>query len=217
MVAMEKDQISLNDRMGEMVYGMDVGREAHRAEQIPFLPEGSSEFVRRAPKAPTGMMLAEKKMLEGDLDGAREIADKALTDPHQDHSEAEFVVARVDLMEGDPESSMVKFRDVVKNSKNPRTTAWAHIYLGRLFDTKDPPERGNAVAEYKAAIAVTGVQADAKAAAELGLKTAFVVPKTVHEAEEPVDPTGKAAKDAYRPDEPATPPPAPKKPPVKPN
>ncbi len=215
MMDMEKDQISLNDRMGEMVYGMDVGREAHHAEQIPFLPEGSSEFVRRTPKAPTGMMLAEKKMLEGDLDGAREIADKALADPKQDHAEAEFVVARVELMEGNPESSMTKFQDVLRSSKDPRTMAWTHIYLGRLFDTKAPPERGNAVAEYKAAMTVPGLQPDAKAAAEQGLRAAFVVPKTVHETEEPLDPTGKAEKDAYRPDPPDAP--APVKPPVNPH
>jgi hypothetical protein len=205
MILMEHDGISLNERMGEMVYGMDVGRVEHQAEQIAFLPEGSGEFVRRVPRAPTGMMLAEKKMLEGDLDGARAIADKALQDPQQDHAEAEFVVARVDLMEGDPESSMAGFAQVLKSSANPRTMAWAHIYRGRLFDTKEPPERGNAVAEYKAAMAVPGVQPDARAAAELGVKQPFTVPKTVHEAEDPIDPTGKAEKDAYKP-ETATPP-----------
>ncbi len=200
MLAMEKDDVSLSERMGEMVYGMDVGREAHHAEQIAFLPEGSSEFVRPTPKVPTGMMLAEKKMLEGDLDGAMALANKALADPQQNHAEARFVVARVDLMQGDPVSSMAGFQDVLKDSSDPHTTAWAHIYLGRLFDTKDPPERGNAVAEYRAALAVPGLQPDARSAAELGLKTAFTVPKTVHEAEEPVDPTGKAEKDAYRPE-----------------
>ena len=200
MIEMERDQVSLNDRMGEMVYGMDVGREVHRAEQIVFLPEGSSEFVRRTAKAPTGMMLAEKKMMEGDLDGAMALADKALADPAQDHAQAEFVVARVNLMEGDPESSKSGFEDVLKTSKDPRTMGWAHVYLGRLYDIKNPPERAHAVAEYKAAVAVPGVLPDARAAAEQGLKTAFVVPKTVHEDAEPLDPTGKAEKDAYRPE-----------------
>jgi hypothetical protein len=211
MAAMEHDQISLSERMGEMVYGMDVGRVQHQAEQIAFLPEGSGEMVRRVPKAPTGMMLAEKMMLEGKLDEAMDLANQALKDPRQDHADAEFVVARVNLMEGDPESSMTGFRDVIASSRNPRTTAWAHIYLGRLFDTKDPPERARAVAEYKAAMAVPGLQPDARAAAEQGLKAAFVVPRTTktaqttHEAEEPLDPTGKAEKDAYRPDAPDPP------------
>ena len=46
------------------------------------------------------------------------------------------------------------------------------------------------------------VPADAQAAAQKGLKVAFVVPKVVHEDEEPLDPTGKKEKEAYKPDPP---------------
>ncbi|WP_157477615.1 hypothetical protein [Granulicella tundricola] len=205
MAQREHDSASLKEEMGEMVYGMDVGREQHHDEQIAFLPEGSGEFVRRVRPQPTGMMLAEELMMKGDLDGARDLAQKALTDPKQDHAEAEFVVARVELMEGDPETSLAGLKDVLATSKNPRTLAWAHIYLGRLLDIKTPPERTEAIAEYKAATNVPGVQPDARAAAQAGLKTAFIVPKTTHTEEEPVDPTGKAEKDAYKPDEPDPP------------
>ena len=105
LIELERNPEGLNESMGQMVYGMDVDRERHHDEQIQFLPEGSGEYVRRAPRAPTGMMLAEKKMLEGDLDGAEQIADKALADPKQDHAEAMYVKARVVLMQGDPASS----------------------------------------------------------------------------------------------------------------
>ena len=202
MAQREHDAGGLKDDMGDMVYGMDVAREQHRAEQTHFLPVGSGESVRRTPRAPTGMMLAEKKMLEGDLDGAMAIANDALKDPKQDHAEAEYVVARVDLMEGDPVSSMAGFSDVLKTSANPSTLAWAHVYRGRLFDTKNPPDRAAAVTEYKAALAVPSLPPDARAAAEHGLQSAFTVPKTVHSEEETLDPTGKAEKDAYRPDQP---------------
>ena len=57
----ERSPDSLAALMGPMVYGMDVGREAHRAQTIKFLPEGSGDFIRRVPSAPTGMALAEKK------------------------------------------------------------------------------------------------------------------------------------------------------------
>ena len=48
-----------------------------------------------------------------------------------------------------------------------------------------------------------------QAAAEQGLKKPFEIPKIVHEEEGPLDPSGKAEKDAYRPDPPTkgTPPP----------
>ena len=199
MLSLERSPDSLKENMGQMVYGMDVGRVKHQAEQIQFLPEGSGEFVRRATPTPTGLMLAEKKMLEGDLAGADELADAALQDPKQDHAEALYVQARVALLENDPELSTADFNQVLKSSSNPRTLAWAHIYLGRLYDTQQPAERGKAVAEYKAALAVPGAQPDAKAAASAGVKTAFAVPKTVHREEGPIDPSGKAEKEAYKP------------------
>jgi tetratricopeptide (TPR) repeat protein len=200
----EHQPAGLGEAMGEMVYGMDVDRVKHSAEQIAFLPESSGDFVSRAPRAPTGMMLAEKKMLEGDLDGAELIAEKALADPSQDHGDAMYVKARVQLMEGDPKDSQEGFEDVLRSSHNPHLLAWAHVYLGRLYDTKDPPERQHALAEYKLALAVPAVPADAQAAAQKGLKVAFEVPKVVHKEDDdrPLDPTGKAEKDAYKPDDP---------------
>ncbi len=192
----------LGESMGQMVYGMDVDRVKHTAEQIQFLPATSTEFVTRAPRQPTGMMLAEKKMLEGDLAGAEAIADKALADPGQDHGDALYVKARLTLMQGDPETSFDGFEEVLKTSHNPHTLAWAHIYLGRLYDIKDPPQRQDAVTQYKAALAVPASPPDAQAAAQKGLKAAFTVPRTVHREEEPLDPSGKAEKEAYKPDQP---------------
>ncbi len=199
---LEHSSDGLSESMGEMVYGMDVGRVQHQAEQISFLPQGSGEFVRRVSPVPTGMMLAEKKMLEGDLEGAEAIADKALDDPKGDRGEALYVKARVLLMQGDPKDSESGFEEVLTTAKNPRTLAWSHIYLGRLYDTKDPAERQMAVAQYKAALAVPGLGAEARVAAERGLKTPFEVPKVAHSEEEPLDPSGKAEKEAYRPQPP---------------
>ena len=199
--AFEHQPQGLGESMGEMVYGMDVDRVKHAAEKIEFLPQGSGEFVSRAPRI-TGMALAEKKMIEGDLDGAEAIADKALADPGQDHSDALYVKARVQLMQGNPKDSLEGFEQVLKTSHSPHLLAWAHIYLGRLYDIKDPPQRQQALTEYKAALAVPAVPADAQAAAQRGLKVPFDVPKVVHEQDEPLDPTGKAEKESYKPDDP---------------
>lgn len=202
VIQMERNPEGLKEIMGQMVYGMDVGRERHRAEQITFLPQGSGEFVRRV-ALPTGLMLGEKKLLERDVEGAEEIADTALADPRQDHAEAQYLKARVLLMHNDPEGSAVAFEDVLRTAKTPRTAAWAHVYLGRLHDTHTPPERMQAIAEYKAALAVEGARPDVKTAAERGLKTPFLVPVVEHkQAEEELDPTGKAQKEAYRPEPP---------------
>ncbi|HMF53683.1 MAG TPA: hypothetical protein VK593_04995 [Edaphobacter sp.] len=206
---MEKDGASLKEDIAEMVYGMDVERERHAAQQIAFLPEGSHDFVKRAPRQLKGLELAETKLMKGDTAGAGMMADEALkTNP--DDAQANYLAGRVELVQGDPGSALTHLNKTLTLAKDPRTLAWAHIYLGRLYDVAiDPehpeqehPERTKAIAEYKAALGVRDSQPDTKAAAEKGLKEPFLLPRRANskdEDNEPLDPSGKAEKDAYRP------------------
>ena len=104
-----------------------------------------------------------------------------------------------------PEDAVEHFDEAIKTSKNPRTLAWSHIYLGRLYDTQQTPDRPKAVAEYKAALTVRDSAPDTKIAAEKGIKTAFSSPKRTQKSTDeeddrtPFDPSGKAEKEAYRP------------------
>jgi tetratricopeptide (TPR) repeat protein len=199
---MEKDGVSLKENMGQMVYGMDVDRERHKDQQIAFLPEGSHDVLSRATTQLSGLQLAELKIFKGDLAGASEIANKVLADPAGDHAQAHYVLARVNLMQRQPGAAIGDFQQVLDTSKNPRILAWSHIYLGRLYDIV--PDRQKAVAEYQAALIVRDAQPDTKAAAEQGIKQPFVAPKVEHQTPDesddaPLDPSGKAEKDAYRP------------------
>ncbi len=199
---MEKEGVSLRENMGQMVYGMDVEHERHKDQQIVFLPEGSHDVLRRATTQLTGLQLAEMKIYKGDLTGAADIANKVLADPSGDHAQAHYVLARVNLMQRQPGAAIVDFQEVLGTSKDPRTLAWSHIYLGRLYDVM--PDREKAVAEYQAALVVRDSLPDTKAAAEAGIKQPFVGPKTQHPTPDesddaPLDPSGKAEKDAYRP------------------
>lgn len=199
---MERQSISLKEDIGEMVYGMDVGRESHAAEQIDFLPQGSQEVIRRAPRRLTGLELGEMKLLKGDLPGAEAIAKAALADPNGDHAQAHYLMARIDLMQSEPEAAISDFQATLQSSKDPRTLAWSHIYLGRLYDVM--PDRQKALAQYQAALAVRDSLPDTKAAAEEGLKQPFTPPgmKPASQSDDddaPLDPSGKAEKDAYRP------------------
>jgi tetratricopeptide (TPR) repeat protein len=199
---MEKDGISLKENMGQMVYGMDVDRERHKDQQIAFLPESSHDVLRRATTQLSGLQLAELKIFKGDLAGASEIANRVLADPAGDHAQAHYVLARINLMQRQPGAAIGDFQEVLDTSKNPRTLAWSHIYLGRLYDIM--PDREKAVAEYQAALVVRDAQPDTKAAAEQGIKHPFVAPKVDHQTNDesddaPLDPSGKAEKDAYRP------------------
>jgi tetratricopeptide (TPR) repeat protein len=203
---MEKAGTSLKDNIGPMVYGMEVDRERHRDEQIAFLPEGSGGDLirRRAPRSLTGLDLAELKLMKGDVDGAGEMAEAALkTNPA--NPEAHYLLGRIDLMQGDPEEALDHLSQTVKLSRDPRTVAWAHIYLGRMYDIAQTPERDKAIAEYRAALANRDSQPDTKAAAEKGITEPFASPKRTaassdeQDGSKDLDPTGKAEKEAYRP------------------
>lgn len=214
---MEHGSASLKDNVGPMIYGMDVDRERHHAQQITFLPEGSGgDIMRRTPRPLTGLDLAERKLRQGDLDGAGEIADAALKiDPN--NPRAHSLLGRIDLMQGDPDGAQDHLTQTVKLSHDPRTIAWAHIYLGRMYDiARDPedddvikPQRDKAIAEYRAALANRDSLPDTKAAAENGLHQPFTLPKSAAASagkpeaqtsqDAPVDPTGKAEKDSYNP------------------
>jgi hypothetical protein len=196
---MEKESISLKDDIGEMVYGMDVDREKHKDDQVVFLPEGTQDVVRRAPRQLQGLDLAEVKLMKGDADGAEEIADAALKSNPND-PQANYLAGRIELIQGDPDGALEHLNKTLSLAKDPRTLAWTHIYLGRLYDISRDPDRPKAIAEYKAALTVRDAQPDTKAAAEKGIKEPFALPKRAQvEEETPIDPSGKAEKDAYRP------------------
>ena len=200
LIAEEHNGVSLKDDIGQMVYGMDVSRQAHEAKEVVFLPEESQEFVRRVAAPPTGLRLAELKLMQGDAPAAEALANKALSDPTGDHSEANYILARIALLERQPEIAFSHFEATLTAAHNPHTAAWAHIYLGRLYDVR--PDRKKAVEEYQAALASNDPQQDTRLAATSGLKAPFALPKQQpreDDAEGPVDPSGKAEKDAYTP------------------
>jgi len=204
LAEMQRDGTSLKDDIGQMVYGMDVERERHHDEQIAFLAAATHDVVRRAPRQLTGLDLGEMKLMKGDKDGDSEIAEKVLADPNGDHARANYLIARIDLLDQHPDEAVAHFRAALDTSRDPRTLAWCHIYLGRLYDMQQEPDRKRALAEYRLAMNLRDDRPDTKAAAESGLREPFAPPKREAITQEeddntPVDPTGKAEKDAYKP------------------
>lgn len=204
LAQLEHTNEALKDSIGEIVYGMDVQHQVSVAKNIQFFPEGTREFVGRTPvRQPKGLDLAEIKLMKGDRAGADEMAQKALTVNPND-PQAHYLKARIAVLDNDGASAVDEFSQVLKLSKDPRTLAWTHIYLGRIYDTQHEPDRPRAISEYKAALAVRDARPDTKLAAEAGLKKPFTAPKREHatsdeEDNEPIDPTGKKEKEAYRP------------------
>jgi hypothetical protein len=199
MQIFEHADSSLSENIGEMVYGMDVGREKHTASQILFDPTGSSDVLRRVPQQLTGLDLAEMKLIRGDVDGAAELVQKALDTKAPDAARAHFLMARIESHEGLMDDAQSSFQQTITLSRDPRTIAWSHIYLGRILDIQG--QREKALAEYRIALSTRDGRPDTKAAAEKGLQQPFAVPKREQQNNDaPMDPTGKAEKDAYKPE-----------------
>ena len=137
---MQRESVSLKDNMGQMIYGMDVGRELHKDQQIVFLPGTNHDFVRRAPRQLKGLDLAEMKLIKGDVDGADEMADAALKANPND-PQANYLAGRIELIQGDPDDALEHLNRTLTLAKDPRTLAWTHIYLGRLYDIACDPKK----------------------------------------------------------------------------
>ena len=121
------------------------------------------------------------------------------------------MLARINLLDGDAEKAFNLFDSIAQTATadtrdNARTLAWAHVYLGRMYDSAlAQPDRTKAVSEYRAALAVPGTGPDVQGAAQAGLKQPFARPQRAaappqDDDNEPLDPTGKKQKESYVPD-----------------
>jgi tetratricopeptide (TPR) repeat protein len=195
----ERAPQSFKESIGEMVYGMDVTVELNRAKHTTFNQQPSSEVVQRSPRELRGLDLAEMKLMKGDTDGAGALAQQSVADKSGDAARANFILARVAIMQRDVPAAQHDFEETIRLSKDPRMLAWSHIYLGRIYDIQD--QRDQAVNEYRAALTVRDGQADTRLAAEKGLKQPYAVPKQEH-----TEPAGEDDSAPDTPPQPAQPP-----------
>jgi tetratricopeptide (TPR) repeat protein len=176
--AFERAPQSFKESIGEMVYGMDVSVELNRAKHITFNQQSSSDVVHHSPRELRGLDLAEMKLMKGDTDGASALAQQSVADKSGDAARADFILARVAIMQRDVPAAQHDFEETIRLSKDPRMLAWSHIYLGRIYDIQD--QRDEAVNEYRAALTVRDGEADTRLAAEKGLKQPYAVPHQEH-------------------------------------
>ena len=70
------------------------------------------------------------------------------------HAKAYYGLARIAVLERDPELSDRLPRKVLEMDPDASTKSWSLLYLGRLADAQG--DRGQAEENYKAALAVDG-------------------------------------------------------------
>jgi hypothetical protein len=194
LIAFERTPDSLKEAIGPMVYGMDIDQQVHRARDIQFAEEGSSDIITHATHTRHGLDLALAKLHQGDPAGAEQLAETALKEHTPDPGRADYILALTSVMQGHMEDAEKNFGETIRLSKDPRLLAWSHIYLGRIHDIRE--ERDEAIAEYKTALTVRDGQPDTKAAAEKGIKEPFTPP---HQAQQQQPDDNDVKPDAQQP------------------
>jgi tetratricopeptide (TPR) repeat protein len=160
---------------------LDFKREEKRMASVEFALAPSSRVVRPAqtqkPPELTGaaktLADADQAYTERDLERAQEAFLRVLeqTPEKSLHAKAYYGLARIALLQKDPETGDNLFRKVLDLEPDADTKSWSLLYLGRLADSQD--ERDQAIERYKAALAVEGAPDSVRQAAQKGLEATF--------------------------------------------
>ena len=178
----EKEPSGLKDAYGDLLHDISLERERKRARDVVFAKQAAPEVLSAVKPAPREEQLlndAEQLLASGDKEGAQKLATQVLRHNHggDDPGRATFILARIATLSGNMEEARVDFEQTVHSVHDPRTLAWSHIYLGRIFDIQE--KREIALEHYRAALAAGDPAADSKAAAEKGLADPYL-PKKAH-------------------------------------
>jgi tetratricopeptide (TPR) repeat protein len=171
----EKDPAGLKDAYGDMLSGIEVGKEEKRAAQIQFASRADTELLQ-LPRPLEGRLLltAQQRLSAGDSETAQKLAQEALDEKTEDPGRALFILAQVATMNRDMQGARDYFQRALEVAQEPKVVAWSHIYLGRIFDLQE--DRAAALDHYRAALGASASLPEAKAAAERGLQQPYEPP-----------------------------------------
>ena len=179
LLAFEKQPDAMRLAFPEMVKRLDPAVEIKRLAGVEFAAKARERaakvaVVERAaePAVPVNPTLEEAERLYGnrDLESAKQAYLRLLkeTDDQPLHARAYYGLARVAVLQKDPETGERLFQKVLECSPEPYVKAWALVYLGRLSDIAG--DRGQAESHYQNALAVNGASAAARREAEKGMR-----------------------------------------------
>lgn len=192
LMKFEKAGPSIEYYFPDLIAGISVAAEQKRLQGVKFAsgqampPSEHGEGFGGSNTAKT--VTAEQLLAEGERaislrDPARAKAafNKVLATKPND-TRALYGLALASVLDRDADTAKKLFEKVIVLSvpsetaqntapSDPTMLAWAHVYLGRIFDLED--DRESAIGEYQAALAVVGAPESARAAAQEGVKSAY--------------------------------------------
>lgn len=173
----EKQEMAMRLYFPDMVKAIDLRKETQRLDGVTFAAARAVRKAKHAPAQPKAAPTAAEKTLEEaeqaytrkDYERAkglfggiiRQVDDRAL------HARAYFGLARMAVLQNDPELGDKLFRKTLDLAPDAFTSSWSHIYLGRLADIAK--ETQEAIRQYRAALEVEGGAPGARKAAEKAL------------------------------------------------
>jgi len=170
----------------EMIKRLDVVREDQRLAKVQFAEHAKVRTakvveaqVRPAEPSPGDKAVdeAEKLYSNKDYDRAKQAYLRVLevTTEKTIHARAYYGLARIAVLQHDPEMGERLFQKVLDAGPDPWVKAWTHVYLGRLSDSTG--NRDDATKHYQTALAVDGASEAARRAAEQGIQQPYKKPQ----------------------------------------
>ena len=185
LLKFEKAEPAMSYYFPDLMAGVDVGTERKRLQKVTF---AAAEPPAAEPSATESDQPSEldRTLAQGDrqLDlkdtAAATATFEQVLAKYPNNSHALYGLAIASVLSGRAEHARELFEKFLSASgsegssaepANPVMMAWAHVYLGRIHDLER--ERGLAVNEYRAALAVEGAPDAARTAAQHGVETAY--------------------------------------------
>jgi tetratricopeptide (TPR) repeat protein len=171
----EKQEQALRLYAPNLFDSIDLRKEDERIARVEFASKEAACTVKPKPAAPPPMSemekalaAAEKLYEQRDLPRAREAFQEILrqTPVPGAHAKAWFGLARIALLDQQPERALEFFEKTIDSNPEPFERGWAHVYLARLALATSEPDSEMARQHYQAALAVDGVSDGARKAAQ---------------------------------------------------
>jgi tetratricopeptide (TPR) repeat protein len=198
----EKAEPAMSLYFPDLIDGIDVAAEQKRyanfkfatLDQVPapetVASEGQTQPGQQPAQQNDPQSERDRLLAEGDHQIALQDAPAAIATfqkvlaKYPDNSRANFGLAVASLLNHDADRAQELFEKLVSapssaggdavnstSSSDPAILAWSHVYLGRLHDFAE--ERDQALAEYRAALAIAGAPEAARVAAQRGIDTPY--------------------------------------------
>jgi tetratricopeptide (TPR) repeat protein len=192
LLKFEKAEPAMEYYFPDLLAGIDVAAEQKRLQGVTFAAAQATPALVHGNASPEaqGNEFDEGRLL---TQGDRAIALKQtanakaafgkVLEKNPDQPRALYGMAIASVLEGDADGAKKLFERLItistasggslesSKSIDPAIVAWAHVYLGRIFDVED--ERDSAIREYQSALAVVGAPEAARVAAQRGVESAY--------------------------------------------